>query len=137
MLAFDLLKQAFHGLQVLVSSFYFQWGLIYARWGQTNRALWYFSRAVRMNRRGDKAYYHRGLLFVAVGLPDRAIGDFTAAIQNNPDNLDARVYRSMTYAMTGRDEQAQVDLERAVALGADREALEQQLSDTRARAGYL
>ncbi len=135
MYALRLLGQAFHGLQMLVSGFYFQWALIYARWGQTSRALWYFNRAVRMNRRGDKAYYHRGLLFVAVGLPERAISDFTAAIQNNPDNLDARVYRSLMYAMTGRDQQAQTDLERAVALGADRDALEQQLSDTRARSG--
>ena len=135
MLALDLVKRAFRGVAVLVSGFYFQWALIYARWGQTNRALWYFNRAVMLNRRGDKAYYHRGLLFVAVGLPDRAIRDFSIAIENNPANLDARVYRSMMYAMTGRDEQAQSDLERAVALGADRESLEQQLSDTRARVG--
>ena len=135
MLAIELAKRALRVLLSMGSWFYFQWGLIYARWGQTNRALWYFNRAVLMNRRGDRAYYHRGLLFVAVGLPERAISDFSAAIENNPSNMDARVYRSMMYAMTGRDEQAQSDMERAVALGADREALEQQLSDTRARGG--
>ena len=135
MLALDWLKRAFRGMAVLVSGFYFQWALIYARWGQTNRALWYFNRAVLLNRHGDRAYYHRGLLFVAVGLPERAISDFSAALQNNPSNLDARVYRSMMYAMTGREEQAQRDVDRAVALGADRASLEQQLSDTRARAG--
>ncbi len=135
MLVLDLLKQTFHWIGALVSSFYFQWGLIYARWGQTNRALWYFSRAIRMNRRGDRAYFHRGLLFAAVGMPERAIGDFSSAIENNPLNLNARIYRSMMYTITGREEQAQSDLEQAVALGADREELEQQMYDSRARAG--
>ncbi len=135
MIVFQFLKLAFNGLASLVSSFYFQWGLIYARWGQTNRALWYFSRAIRMNRRGDQAYFHRGLLFAAVGMPERAIGDFSAAIENNPRNVNARIYRSMMYGLTGRDEQAQSDLEQAVALGADREELEQQLDETRARVG--
>ena len=137
MLVFDILKLAFHGLASLVSSFYFQWGLIYARWGQTNRALWYFTRAIWMNRRGDRAYFHRGLLFAAVGMPERAIGDFSAAIENNPQNVNARIYRSMMYTITGRDEQAQSDLEQAVALGADREELEQQMYDTRTRAGHF
>ena len=137
MLVFDILKLAFHGLASLVSSFYFQWGLIYARWGQTNRALWYFTRAIWMNRRGDRAYFHRGLLFAAVGMPERAIGDFSAAIENNPRNVNARIYRSMMYTITGRDEQAQNDLEQAVALGADREELEQQMYDTRTRAGHF
>ena len=134
MLVFRFLAQLFYGLAALVSSFYFQWGLIYARWGQTNRALWYFSRAVRMNRRGDQAYYHRGLLFASVGLPERAISDFSSAIANNPRNVNARIYRSMMYAVTGREEQAKSDLEQAVALGADREELEQQLYETRGRA---
>ena len=136
MLVFDILKLGFHGLASLVSSFYFQWGLIYARWGQTNRALWYFTRAIWMNRRGDRAYFHRGLLFAAVGMPERAIGDFSAAIENNPRNVNARIYRSMMYTITGRDEQAQSDLEQAVALGADREELEQQMYDARARTGF-
>ncbi len=123
-------------MALLVSSFYFQWGLIYARWGQTNRALWYFSRAIRMNRKGDRAYFHRGLLFSAVGLPERAISDFSSAIENNSRNVNARIYRSMMYAMTGREEQARSDLEYAVALGADREELEQQMYDTKARVDW-
>ena len=135
MIVLRLIRQGFYLLTALVSSFYFQWGLIYARWGQTNRALWYFSRAVMMNRRSDRAYFHRGLLFAAVGLPERAIGDFSAALENNPDNVNARIYRSMMYTITGRDEQAQKDLDLAVALGADREELEQQMHQSRYRGG--
>ena len=135
MIVFRILAQAFYGLASLVSSFYFQWGLIYARWGQTNRALWYFSRAVRMNRRSDRAYFHRGLLFAAVGLPDRAIIDFSSALENNPQNVNARIYRSMMYAITGREDQAQRDIDQAVALGADREELEQQMHESRSRVG--
>jgi tetratricopeptide (TPR) repeat protein len=97
--------------------------------------LWYFNRAVIMNRSGAKAYYSRGLLFLAIGSPERAIGDFTIVIQNNPGHVDARISRSIVYTLIGRHEQALDDLERAVELGADREVLEQNLSDARMRAG--
>ena len=135
MFVLRFLGQAFTVLRVLISDFYFQWAMIYARWGQPSRALWYFNHAVGMNHRGDKAYYHRGLLFVAIGAPERAISDFSAVIENNPGHLDACVNRSIMYTLTGRHEQAQSDLERAVALGADRNTLEQHLSDARARVG--
>ena len=130
-----LLGQGFMLLRLLISDFYYQWAMIYARWGQPTRALWYFNRAVIMNRSGAKAYYSRGLLFLAIGSPERAIGDFTIVIQNNPGHVDARISRSIVYTLIGRHEQALDDLERAVELGADREVLEQNLSDARMRAG--
>lgn len=135
MFVLRLLGQGFTLLRLLVSDFYYQWAMIYARWGQPTRALWYFNRAVAMNRRGTKAYYNRGLLFLAIGSPERAIGDFSMAIQNNPAHLDARISRSIVYTLTGRHEQALNDLEQAVVMGADRDVLEQQLSDARMRAG--
>ena len=135
MIVLRVLGQAFTILRVLVSDFYYQWAMIYARWGQPTRALWYFNRAVTMNRGGSKAYYNRGLLFLAIGSPERAIGDFSMVIQNNPSHLDARISRSIVYTLIGRHEQARDDLEKAVELGADREVLEQNLSDARMRAG--
>ncbi len=135
MIVLRVLGRAFTILRVLVSDFYYQWAMIYARWGQPTRALWYFNRAVTMNRGGSKAYYNRGLLFLAIGSPERAIGDFSMVIQNNPGHLDARVSRSIVYTLIGRHEQALADLESAVELGADREVLEQNLSDARMRAG--
>ena len=68
-------------------------------------------------------------------MPERAILDFSAAIENNPENVNARIYRSTMYAITGREEQARSDLEQAVALGADREELEEQLDYSRSRMG--
>ena len=135
MFVLRLLGQGFMLLRLLISDFYYQWAMIYARWGQPTRALWYFNRAVIMNRSGAKAYYSRGLLFLAIGSPERAIGDFTIVIQNNPGHVDARISRSIVYTLIGRHEQALDDLERAVELGADREVLEQNLSDARMRAG--
>ena len=135
MVVLRLLGQAFTILRVLISDFYFQWAMIYARWGQPTRALWYFNRAVTMNRGGSKAYYNRGLLFLAIGSPERAIGDFSAALQNSPSHIEARINRSIVYTLTGRHEQALRDLEQAVEMGADREILEQQISDARMRAG--
>ncbi len=134
MFVLRLMGQGFTLLRVMVSDFYYQWAMIYARWGQPTRALWYFNRAVTMNRRGTKAYYNRALLFLAIGAPERAIGDFSMVIQNSPANLDARINRSIVYTLTGRHEQALNDLEQAVALGADRDTLEQQISDARMRA---
>ncbi len=136
MFALQLLGRGFTLLRLLVSDFYYQWAMIYARWGQPTRALWYFNRAVAMNRGGSKAYYNRGLLFVAIGSPERAIGDFSMVIRNSPAHIDARISRSIVYTLTGRHEQAMIDLEQAVALGADRDALEQQISDARMRAGF-
>ncbi len=135
MIVLRLLGRAFTLLRVLVSDFYYQWAMIYARWGQPTRALWYFNRAVTMNPGGSKAFYNRGLLFLAIGSPERALGDFSMVIRNNPGHLDARISRSIVYTLTGRHEQAQDDLERAVELGADREVLEQNLSDARMRSG--
>ena len=134
MFVLRLLGQGFTLLRVLVSDFYYQWAMIYARWGQPTRALWYFNRAVVVNRGSSKAYYNRGLLFIAIGAPERAIGDFSAAIQARPDHIDARINRSIVYTLIGRHEQALRDLEQAVAMGADRDVLEQQISDARMRA---
>ncbi len=84
MFVLRLLGQGFTLLRVLVSDFYYQWAMIYARWGQPTRALWYFNRAVTMNSGGSKVYYNRGMLFLAIGAPERAIGDFSMVIQNSP-----------------------------------------------------
>ena len=88
-----------------------------------------------MNPGGLKAHYNRGMLFLAIGAPERAIGDFSMVIQISPAHLDARISRSIVYTLTGRHEQALNDLEQAVALGADRDTLEQQISDARMRVG--
>ncbi len=135
MIVLRLLGQGFTILRLLVSEFYYQWGMIYARWGHPTRALWYFNRAVTMHRSGFKVYYNRGLLFLAIGMPERAIGDFTLVLQNNPGHNDARINRSIVYTLTGRHEHALRDLEQAVEMGADRDVLEQQISDARMRAG--
>ena len=135
MIVLRLLGQAFFGIRMLVSEFYFQWGMIYARWGHPTRAFWYFNRAVTMNRSGFKVYYNRGLLFLAVGMPERSIADFSMAIRNNPSHVDARVTRSIVYTLTGRHEEALDDLEQAVEMGADREDLEYQLLVARTRMG--
>lgn len=135
MIVLRLLGQAFTALRLLISEFYYQWAMIYARWGHPTRAFWYFNRAVTMNRGGFKAYYSRGLLFMAVGMPERALGDFSMAIRNNPTHVDARVTRSVVYTLTGRHEEALDDLEQAVEMGADRDDLEYQLHVARTRMG--
>ena len=136
MIVLRLLGQAFTVLRVLVAEFYYQWGMIYARWGHPTRAMWYFNRAVTLNRGGFKAYYNRGLLFLAIGMPERSIGDFsTWPYGTTRPTSDARVTRSIVYTLTGRHEEALDDLEQAVEMGADREDLEYQLHVARTRMG--
>ena len=90
-------------------------------------------------RRGGQlqrqAFYHRGVLFIAMGAPERAIMDFNMAIRNNPRFRDAYMNRSMMYTLIGRHEDARPDVEQAVALGADRAFLEQEIEDLRIRNG--
>ena len=84
MFVFSLLGGLFRGIKLAVCVFYYNWGLIYARWGQPYRAMWYFNRAAGVDSSNDKAFYHRGVLFIAMGAPERAIMDFNMAIRNNP-----------------------------------------------------
>ncbi len=135
MFVFSLLGSLYRGLKLAVCAFYYNWGLIYARWGQTSRALWYFNRAAGVDHSNDKVFYHRGVLFIAMGAPERAIMDFNMAIRNNPRFRDAYMNRSMMYTLIGRHEDARPDVEQAVALGADRALLEQQIEDLRIRNG--
>ena len=120
-----------YALGAALAAFYYQWGMIYARWGQANRAFWYMSRALRLNPRSSRIYFSRASLFLAVGRPEQAVQDFSEAIRLNPRFTDAYTSRGMMYTLLGRDEEAQQDVEHAVEFGADRVKVERQMADLR------
>ena len=105
--------------------FYYNWALIYARWGQAHRAFWYMNRAVRMSPNNPKMYYHRASLFLAMGSPERAIQDYDEAIRIDPGVALAYANRAFVYTVLGNDAAAQQDIDRAVELGFDRDWLDQ------------
>ena len=118
------LSAFYDGMKSVSSSFYFNWGMTYARWGQPARAMYYLNRAARLNTKGAHIYYQRGLLLIAMGQPEPAISDFNRAINADPKHIEAYLNRSMMHALIGRHEEAQSDVESAVSLGADRSSLE-------------
>ena len=125
------LSAFYDGMKSVSSSFYFNWGMTYARWGQPARAMYYLNRAARLNAKGAHIYYQRGLLLIAMGQPESAISDFNRAINADPKHLEAYLNRSMMHALIGRHEEAQSDVESAVSLGADRSSVEARNAELR------
>ena len=125
------LSAFYDGMKSVSSSFYFNWGMTYARWGQPARAMYYLNRAARLHTKGAHIYYQRGLLLIAMGQPESAISDFNRAINADPKHIEAYLNRSMMHALIGRHEEAQSDVESAVSLGADRSSLETQNEELR------
>ena len=125
------LSAFYDGMKSVSSSFYFNWGMTYARWGQPARAMYYLNRAARLHTKGAHIYYQRGLLLIAMGQPEPAISDFNRAINADPKHIEAYLNRSMMHALIGRHEEAQSDVESAVSLGADRSSLEARNAELR------
>ena len=125
------LSAFYDGMKSVSSSFYFNWGMTYARWGQPARAMYYLNRAARLNTKGAHIYYQRGLLLIAMGQPEPAISDFNRAINADPKHIEAYLNRSMMHALIGRHEEAQSDVESAVSLGADRSSVEARNAELR------
>ena len=122
-----LVNALWRGLSVSAALFYYNWGLIFARWGQPHRAFWYMNRAVMMNTTNPKGYYHRASLFMAVGNLRSAVQDFTTAINLDPQYTDAYTRRGMMYTLLDQEDNARKDFDRAVLLGTDRETLEREI----------
>ena len=114
-----LVNALWRGLSVSAALFYYNWGLIFARWGQPHRAFWYMNRAVMMNTTNPKGYYHRASLFMAVGNLRSAVQDFTTAINLDPQYTDAYFNRGLAYRKLGQQEQADRDFAKAKELGVE------------------
>lgn len=135
MIFFRFLSAIYGGLKSLSSGFYFNWGMTYARWGQPSRAMYYLNRAAKLNPTSAPVFYQRALLFLAMGQSDAAIADFNVAIESNPRHMEAYLNRGMVHTMLGSHDEAKKDVDSAVALGADRPSLEDQIAAVREEAG--
>ncbi len=65
----------------------------YAEKGDTEKALFYFEKAITLEPDEAQYYYNRGLLFLNVKKYEKAVDDFTATLTLEPNNLFAFMLR--------------------------------------------
>lgn len=88
-----------------------------------------FGNGIAADRRNPQLFYDRGLVEFTRGNYRAAIltDGFDAAIKLDAEFTDAYVKRGIAYTLLGDDEDAQRDIDKAVALGADREAIQNEI----------
>ena len=109
-------------------------GLAHLKTGDLDAAVNAFGRGIATNRRNPQLFYDRGLVEFTRGNYRTAIlaDGFDAAINLDAEFTDAYVKRGIAYALVGDDEDAQRDIDKAVALGADREAIQNEIDQLKA-----
>ncbi|GHV13257.1 hypothetical protein AGMMS49938_07570 [Fibrobacterales bacterium] len=59
---------------------------------QNDKAIEYYTEAIRLNQNFEEAYFNRGLLYVIKKNKDKAIADFKSVLKINPNNTEAQYY---------------------------------------------
>jgi len=85
-------------------------GVIYIQKRQYERAVGYFTQAIKLNPKYTEAYNNRGSAYGMQRDYDLAIRDFSEAIRLNPSFTQAYRNRGVLYRIKGDDESASRDL---------------------------
>ncbi|MFC2068283.1 tetratricopeptide repeat protein, partial [Chloroflexota bacterium] len=93
--------------------------------GNYEEAITEYNEAIWLDPNMTIAYDNRGWVYYETGQYDLAIADYYKAIDLNPNDALFYTNRAIAYDMNGQETEAQQDIDRAVALGWDRAALEQ------------
>ncbi len=91
-------------------------GIIEGKSGVQQKAVEYFSEAIRIDPRFVLAYYNRGIAWQALGSEQRAIDDYTQALRLEPYLADAYGSRGTAYENLGQFERAIKDYSEAIRL---------------------
>ena len=104
-------------------------GLAQFKTGDFGAAIDSFGNGIAADKRNPQLFYDRGLVEFTRGNYRAAIltDGFDGAIKLDAEFTDAYVKRGIAHALLGDDEDAQRDIDKAVALGADREAIQNEL----------
>lgn len=111
-----------HGL----TSIYGLRGVAYFQQGRLMKAIVDYEEAIRINPRLASAYNNLGAAYHASGQTEQAIEAYDDAIRMNPRFTQAYVNRSFAYTLLNKNEEAKRDADRAVELGFDISALEEE-----------
>lgn len=109
-------------------------GLARVQTGDFDGAIDAFANGIAADRRNPQLFYDRGFVEFTRGNYRAAILDdgFDIAIKLDAEFTDAYEKRGIAHALLGDDEDAQRDIDKAVALGADREAIQREIDRLKA-----
>ena len=109
-------------------------GLAQFKTGDLEAAIDSFGNGIAADRRNSQLFYDRGLVEFTRGNYRSAIltDGFDAAIKLDAEFTDAYAKRGVAHALLGDEEDAQRDIDKAVALGADRETIQNELDRLKA-----
>ena len=109
-------------------------GLAQFKTGDLEAAIDSFGNGIAADRRNSQLFYDRGLVEFTRGNYRSAIltDGFDAAIKLDAEFTDAYAKRGVAQALLGDEEDAQRDIDKAVALGADRETIQNELDRLKA-----
>ena len=109
-------------------------GLAQFKTGDLDAALDSFGNGIAAYRRNPQLFYDRGLVELTRGnyRADILTDGFDGAIKLDAEFTDAYAKRGIARAMLGEDEDSQQDIDKAVSLGADREAIQNEIDRLKA-----
>jgi tetratricopeptide (TPR) repeat protein len=85
--------------------------------GETEKALYDYGRAIRLDPQATLAFLGRGVLLATRKRAfERAIEDFNKVLVLEPDNVQALIRRGDAYSQLGETARALVDIDRAISL---------------------
>lgn len=91
-------------LDIDMSSYYNDMGVVYSRLHEYNKAISYYSKAIKEDPEDTAAYTNRGGDYESIGEYEKSLEDFEKALELNPDCYDAFIGRSYTYQSLWRRE---------------------------------
>ncbi|MBI4064468.1 MAG: tetratricopeptide repeat protein [Elusimicrobia bacterium] len=72
----------------------YELGNVYARLGDSEKAIWAYGQALQANAGYDEIYFNRATILATLGRPEEALKDYLASIHINPTNQGA--YQRLT-----------------------------------------
>ena len=92
-------------------------GGLYGTYGNTDRAVSCFQKAIELDPDNSRAYYHLAVNYGAAGSYDKAMEAANQAISLDPGNGDHYYARGWIRLLSGKKEQAAEDMKHAAELG--------------------